>query len=466
MMWLRVIGLLVVLGTISACNGGGSPQQNSQGTAGQSGGNLNNNPPPTAASAKLFIADEARPEGAASETTTLTFTVTLARNAVNDTVTVDYQTVNDSANDADYSATAGQLVFGPNVTEQTITVDITGDDNDEGQESFQLVLNTPVNASLANPAATGTIANDDAACTPRDPTNAANPWLARRIINFSHRGGALEYPENTMYSYLQSVAINAEVLEMDIFETADGELVVIHDATVDRTTESQGDVSSYTLAELQAMDAAFWFIPGRGAVMDGAEEDYVFRGIATGQKPPPEGFSASDFRIPTLEEILQRFPNSLINIELKPDPDSTGSYELKLATLVLEYGRQDDILVASFIDAPATNFKAAAPCVTTSFPTAQAASYVALGQGPSQMPGVSTHQAFQVPPSLGVEVVNQDFVDDAHNANLAVHVFTINDCPEMVRLLNLDVDAIMTDRPNLLEALLAQPVGQWDCDAL
>ncbi|MDD9893766.1 MAG: glycerophosphodiester phosphodiesterase family protein [Gammaproteobacteria bacterium] len=63
-------------------------------------------------------------------------------------------------------------------------------------------------------------------------------------------------------------------------------------------------------------------------------------------------------------------------------------------------------------------------------------------------------------------MVTEDFVNDAHNAGLAVHVWTINDCPEMVRILNLGVDAIMTDRPLLLEQVLAQPEGQWSCDGL
>lgn len=170
--------------------------------------------------------------------------------------------------------------------------------------------------------------------------------------------------------------------------------------------------------------------------------------------------------MPTLEEILQAFPNALINIELKPDTENQGSYETKLADLLKAYGRNDDVIVASFLDPPATLFKAQAPCVSTSYPTAQAAANVASSQGPSMMADVGLHDAFQVPPSLGVEVVTQDFVDDAHSANLAVHVWTINSCEEMVRLLNLGVDAIMTDRPGLLERVLAQTPGQWSCAGL
>lgn len=416
---------------------------------------------------QLIIENTAAPEGSADAAGTLAFVARLSSAAATP-VSVSYDTAAGSAiAGEDFQASSGTLRFAAGDTERVIEVPLLGDADDEGNESFTLQLHSPLGAALLNTSVTGTIANDDAACNAPIP-GSANPWLAedRLIINFSHRGGAIDYPENTMYSYKRSVEIGAEVLEMDIYEAADGTLMVIHDDTVDRTTNATGSVSNYTAAELKAMDAAHWYVPNRGAVTDAEESEYVFRGIATGEVEPPAGFTANDFTIPTLEEILQAFPDRLINIELKPDTDSQGRYETALANLLLKYGRRDDVIVASFIDTPATLFKAQAPCISTSYPTGQAAVYVAASQGPSQMPGVSTHQAFQVPPSLGVEIVNQDFVDDAHNAGLAVHVWTINDCDTMVSLLDLGVDAIMTDRPILLQALLAQTEGQWSCDNL
>ncbi len=317
--------------------------------------------------------------------------------------------------------------------------------------------------------------SQDAQATPAAPASVAyncdtpsleNPWLERTDLNYSHRGGALEFPENTLYAYQRSVDIGADVLEMDVYETADGELVVIHDATVDRTTDGSGSVSAFTLAEIQALDAAHWFVPGRGAVQDAEANDYIFRGIARGEIAPPAGFEPADFRVPTLAETLDRFPDSLINIELKPDPDSTGSYEGKVAELLIARERSDDVIVASFIDPPAALFKAQAPCVSTSFPTGQAAAYVLASQGPLPMPPLSIHHAFQVPPELGIPVVTQDFVDDAHAAGVAVHVWTINECQQMADLLDLGVDAVMTDRPQLLEQLLAQPANARDCSSL
>lgn len=291
-----------------------------------------------------------------------------------------------------------------------------------------------------------------------------NWYPDRKVLNIAHRGGALEYPENTLYAYQQSLARSgSHMLEMDIYETADGELVVIHDATVDRTTDGSGSVSSLTLAQLQALDAAHCYVPGVGSDCGHASGDFPWRGIATGAKAAPAGFSAEHFRIPTLRRILEVFPRTLINIELKPDLRSTGSYERKLATLLAEFGRGDDVIVASFQDWNSVLFKLSAPAVSTAVPTGQVALSVLTGVGP--LPGLTLgHAAFQVPPSLGIPVVTQDFVDDAHARGLAVHVWTINDCEDMRALLALGVDGIMTDAPSVLARLLAQPADARRCD--
>lgn len=416
---------------------------------------------------EILVDDRAAPEGGVADNNQLRFELRLNK-AATAPVTVNWFTQDDTATAGeDYVAANGIVSFAVGETLQEVTVDLLGDADDEGAETLLLMLAAAEGAVIVDHSAHGVIANDDGACEAPLITDP-NPWLTdeRALLNFSHRGGALEYPENTLYSYKKSIEVGADVLEMDVYETADGELVVIHDATVDRTTEASGDVNSFTVAELKAMDAAYWFVDGNGVVTNAEDSDYLFRGVATGQVPPPVGYSANDFTIPTLEEILQAFPNALINIELKPDTQNQGSYEAKLAALLKAYGRTDDVIVASFIDTPATLFKLQAPCVSTSYPTVQAAINVAASQGPSMMADVGLHDAFQVPPSLGVEVVTRDFVDDAHAAGLAVHVWTINSCEEMVRLLHLGVDAVMTDRPGLLEEVLAQAPGSWSCESL
>lgn len=293
-----------------------------------------------------------------------------------------------------------------------------------------------------------------------------NPWLARRPLNLAHRGGAVEWPENTMFAYRQALATGADMIEADVYESADGELVVIHDDSVDRTTNGTGSVSAQTLAQLRALDAGFRYAQGVGSTRSAPESAYVYRGVATGQRPPPPGARAEDFRIPTLREVLTAFPGVLLIVELKPDPDSTGTYERKLAALLREFRRADDVYVASFLDPNVALFSAAAPEVSTSPGTAGVAEFVAASRGPA--PGHPIpHDVLAVPPGQGgLEIVSADFVADAHANALAVHVFTINDCPTMVRLLDLGVDAIYTDRPSLLEAVLAQPAATRSCAAL
>ncbi len=296
------------------------------------------------------------------------------------------------------------------------------------------------------------------------PADGGNPWLLRTGLNIAHRGGAAEAPENTLYAYRRAVATGADVLEMDVYESADGELVVIHDSSVDRTTNGTGEVSSLTLGEIKALDAAWWYAEGAGTVHGKPDSAYVYRGVADGSRPPPPGSGPEDFRIPTMREILQAFPDVMLVVELKPNEQNTGSYEARLARLLREFGRGDDVIVASFLDHHSGLFKIAAPEISTSVPTTQVAAFWATSQG--ALPGVTHgHQAFQVPPQLGVQVVSEDFVRDAHALGLAVHVWTINDCPTMVRMLELGVDGIMSDRPTLLQQVLMRD-GAVDCETL
>src|SRR5690606_24522138 len=94
-------------------------------------------------------------------------------------------------------------------------------------------------------------------------------------------------------------------------------LVVMHDNRVDRTTNGTGSLNELTLDEVRRLDGAYWFVPGRNAVHGLDPSSYPFRGVRTGDRPPPDGFSAEDFRVPTLEEVLRAFPDVPVNIEIK-----------------------------------------------------------------------------------------------------------------------------------------------------
>jgi glycerophosphoryl diester phosphodiesterase len=291
-----------------------------------------------------------------------------------------------------------------------------------------------------------------------------NPWLAASddgFLNIAHRGGGAEWPEHTLFAYSESIPAGVEMLEADVYLSADGELIVIHDATVDRTTNGSGAVNDMTVEELKALDNAYWFCPDS---VDCEADGFPYRGIATGHVPPPTGYDANDFKLLTLREALAEFPDVPFTIELKPNETEVGAFEAELADVLVEMGRTDDVIVASFIDVHTEAFKALAPDVSTSFPTVQAATFSAASA--EALPGrPARHDALQVPINFsGVPVVSQDYVDDAHANGLAVHVWTVNSCEEMVWLLDLGVDGIMTDYPTRLQAVLdARVAGTADC---
>lgn len=284
-----------------------------------------------------------------------------------------------------------------------------------------------------------------------------NPWLERGPLNIAHQGGEHEVPSDTLYGFKTALPKGVDVLELDVHLTADGQVVALHDTTVDRTTDGTGTVERLTLAQIKQLDAAHWFVPGVGTSHSRAPEEYVFRGIATGDQPAPEGFEPNDFTIPTLEEVLQAFPDTLINIELKQS-NSTGRFEMEVARLLREHERVDDVIVVSFLDHSLEVFKALAPEVHTATATGNAGVFWASSQGP--LPGAPNprHVALQVPTNFsGIPVItSDDFVKNANSNGLAVHVWTINDRATMEQLLDYGVQGIMTDRPTLLEEVLQE----------
>ncbi len=293
------------------------------------------------------------------------------------------------------------------------------------------------------------------------PVVEQNPWLERHVLHIAHQGGETEAPSNTLYAFKTAVEKGADVLELDVHATADREIVVIHDATVDRTTNGQGAVDEMTLAEIQALDGAYWFVPDSGATHDAPAESYTLRGIATGDQAPPEGFEAEDFRIPTLDEVLETFPDTLINIEIKATAPDSEPYEQLLAETLAEHGRSHDTIVVSFLDHATEAFKLHNQDVDTATGTGETAAFWATAQGPA--PGSpSHHQALQVPITFeGVTVVDEDFVADAHANGFAVHVWTIEDPDTMRWLIDIGVDGIMTNTPTVLEQVLEEEGVAW-----
>lgn len=213
-----------------------------------------------------------------------------------------------------------------------------------------------------------------AAASPLPPPG--NPWLdgQRGILNMAHQGGELEAPSSTMYSFRTAVRDrHADTLEMDIFTTSDDRLVVIHDDTVDRTTNGTGPIKEMTLAQVQALDAAWWFSPGKGQYDHGLQPgEYPLRGVRTGGATPPPGFTADDFRIPTMEDVLDAFPDIPLNVDMKTTPGAGNedeplrTAELLAALLNRPEHRDQPIIVASVDQRALERFHQLAPHVDVS----------------------------------------------------------------------------------------------------
>lgn len=280
------------------------------------------------------------------------------------------------------------------------------------------------------------------------PVVQTNPWLDRRILNWAHQGGAKEAPSSTLFAMRQAVANGADALELDVHMSSDGVLMVCHDATVDRTTDGSGAIADLTLDELRRLDNAYWWTPGTVVDHDAGDPDaYVHRGKAADD---PE------FRIATLEEVLEAFPDVFLNFDIKQTAPAVVPYEEPLAELLLRFERAGSTIVASFNDLATDRFRPLAPGIDTSLGTSGTADFFRAVRA-GQAPPVTSAAALQVPRNFGdIVVVDDAFVAAAHEAGLAVHVWTIDDPEEMADLVDVGVDGIMTDRPQALEAVLAE----------
>ena len=247
---------------------------------------------------------------------------------------------------------------------------------------------------------------------------------------FAHRGGARIAPENTIEAFAAGLAASCDRLEMDVHATRDGHVVVLHDPTVDRTTDGSGLVREMTLAELHRLDA--------GARFAGESGDFPFRGRGV--------------RVPTLAAVLEAFPGVPLNIEIKQD---VPAIEHEVLSVLDRFDARAQVLLAAEEASIMARIRAAAPGVLTSFSAADVLEFVTAWHGGTlaayHPPGV----ALQIPPSFGdVQLVTGESVAIAHGMGLEVHVWTIDDPDEMAALLALGVDALMTDVPPIAARLL------------
>ena len=291
---------------------------------------------------------------------------------------------------------------------------------------------------------------------------ATNPWIETTPLDIAHQGGEDEFPSNTMYAFERSVQVGADMLELDVGVTRDGQVVVMHDTTVDRTTNGHGTVASFTLKQLRKLDAAYWFSGGANAYRhDRARPAYRLRGVATGKRRPPKGFTAADFRVPTLKEVMSAFPHTPINVEIKgrTKAEALAEYLTNADALArtLKSTKRRDLIVVSFKQEAVDRFHQLVPALPVAPGIGGAANWLLGGTSPGD--GVV---AFQLPITyvLGdqtLQITTKDNVARAHSEGYAWHTWLSDDGETPTiwgSLLDMGVDGVMTAKPKEFAALL------------
>ena len=277
-------------------------------------------------------------------------------------------------------------------------------------------------------------------------------WPDRRVIAYAHQGGAWEAPSSTLHAIAGALEAGATGIELDVHATADHRLVVCHDATVDRTTVASGAIVSFHYEELARLDNAYWWAPGADVSPGLDDAAYPHRGRA----PTDHRFGFA-----LLEEVLDEFPDTVLNLDIKQTGPVVPAYEEALADLLRRFDCADRVIVASFLDGATDAFSAYAPEFSTSMGTLATAEFYRAVQA-GERPTATRHVALQVPATFGdVTLVDARFVEVAHEEGLAVHVWTIEEETEMEELCGLGVDGIITDRPAALVEVLDRLGAAW-----
>lgn len=245
---------------------------------------------------------------------------------------------------------------------------------------------------------------------------------ARHIVTIAHRGGAKYAPENTLAAFKNAVKIGVDYVELDVHLSKDGELVVIHDDTVNRTTDSRGRVSKMTLEELKELDAGSKF----------SEE---FKGE----------------KIPTLREVLEEVIEDVgVVIEIKgKEPEIVP----KVAELIEELEVADRVLIHSFSPETIKKFRQLKPEVTASIDLTQASQNIWQDY---ICPALMSYTNIITFNNMGPREVVPDLIREAHLAGLSVWFGVANKEEDMRWVIEQGVDGIFTDDPVLLKRLCEQ----------
>ncbi len=259
-----------------------------------------------------------------------------------------------------------------------------------------------------------------------------------KVLNIAHGGGLLIRPDHTILAYDQALEDGADMLELDIHETRDNVIVVMHDETVDDTTNCTGLIKEMTFAELLECDAGYKWTQDGG-------ETYPYRDMG--------------LVVPSLEEVLERYPDTPVNIEIK---QSEPSLVDNLVALVRQYEFEDKMVGASFSDDILAELRVAAPEIATSLGEGESLDFWLKSNADIDPDYVPAGEFLQLPIqyNLGgtiVDVLHPGFVPRVEEYDMYLHIWTVNDEDEMRWLIEVQgVHGIMTDDPPLLTRVIEE----------
>lgn len=243
-------------------------------------------------------------------------------------------------------------------------------------------------------------------------------YADERVLIYGHRGALAYAPMNTIPAYELAAEQGADGIELDVHLSKDGHLIIVHDFTVDETTDGEGTVTEMTLPELKALDAGAWFDP-------------KFAGT----------------RIPTLDEVFETVGQKLyINVEVKSLSPHSDGVEEALSTCISKYNMQERVIISSFNPSVLARFRKIAPDIPLGYLVSSG--MMAGATQPMILP--DDYEARH----LSSEMIDSTQMNWAKEYNHIVNAWTVND-PALARQLRmLGVNGIITDKPDVIRAAL------------
>ncbi len=259
-------------------------------------------------------------------------------------------------------------------------------------------------------------------------TKAHNKTVSRSELTlYAHRGSMVLAPENTMAAFHTALSFGADIMEIDVRLSRDGQVVVIHDEWVDRTCNASGRVRDMTLSRLKTLDAGYHFTDLQG-----------------------RSFRNTGVTLPSLAEMFEQLPDVPINIDIK---DNCPEAALAVASVIEKFERHASVNVGSFHASALLHFRAILPSVTTAATQSEVAQLYFKRSLYRSLP----FEYLQIPQRyFGIPLATPDFIRHAKKRGIHSVYWTINKPQDMQRLIDLDVAGFVTDRVDIAGALLGR----------